>query len=65
MNLSTWIKVRVFRMNVPEKKLPPEVVLLNGALHDLTASVDEMNRRLASEKVFDDALAAMNKEYRK
>lgn len=62
MNLSTWVKRHVFRMDVPEPKktLAEETVLLNGAIQDLTKTMKELDK-----KVFDDALAAMNKAYRK
>lgn len=70
MNLSTWIKIKVFRMDVPKPKTPAmklseETVLLNGALQDLAKNVKEMNKRLGGGKVFDEALDAMHKEYRK
>lgn len=67
MNLATWIKRHVFRMDVPDpqQKLSDETAKLNGALQDLTKNVKEMNKRLRGGQVFDDALDAMKKEYRK
>lgn len=62
MNLTTWIKCHIFRMTVPEPKktLAEETVLLNGAIQDLAKTVKRLDKQ-----VFDDALAAMKKEYRK
>lgn len=67
MNLSTWIKCHVFRMEIPEpkKSLAEETVLLNGAIQDLTKNVKKMNRQIAGGQVFDEALDAIKKEYRK
>lgn len=71
MSLLSWFKHRVSPSIADEKqqlveRIEEETARLNGAVSNLTDEVRIVRKeRVAMSKLFDDALQAMNKEYRK